>query len=54
VAFRADGCQVVASGETVGQLEEQLAVAGEDAQRVVLEYLPGPDDHPDLDRVEFL
>lgn len=44
VAFSADGCRIVASGETVEQVEEQLAVAGEHAQRVVLEWVAGPED----------
>jgi hypothetical protein len=54
VAFRADGRQIVASGQTIEELEEQLSSTGEDAQAVVLEYLPGPGDDPDLDRMELL
>jgi hypothetical protein len=54
VAFRADGRQIVASAQTVERLEELLSGAGEDPQRVVFEYLPGPEDDPDLDGVEFL
>jgi hypothetical protein len=44
VAFSADGCRIVASAETVEQLEEQLAAVGEDAQLVVLEWVAGPED----------
>jgi len=44
VAFRADGCRIVASGETVEQLEERLAALGEEGQQVVLEWLAGPED----------
>lgn len=41
VAFSADGCRIVASGETVEQLEEKLVAAGKDAGQVVLEWLAG-------------
>jgi len=44
VAFCADGCRVVASGGTVKQVEEQLAAAGEDPQRIVLEWVAGAED----------
>ena len=44
VAFSADGCRIVASGETVDQLEERLTALGEAGQRVVLEWLAGPED----------
>jgi hypothetical protein len=44
VAFSADGCRIVGSGEAVEQVEERLAAAGEDAQRVVLEWVAGPED----------
>ena len=44
VAFSADGCRIVASGETVEHLEEQLASAGENPQHVVLEWLAGSED----------
>jgi len=44
VAFSADGCRVVGRGHTVGELEEELAKAGEDAQRVVFEWVAGPED----------
>jgi hypothetical protein len=48
VAFSADGCRIVASGGTVEQVEERLAVAGEDAQTVVLEWVAGPEDDSQL------
>jgi hypothetical protein len=48
VAFSADGCRIVARGETVEQLEEQLARSGENPQRVVLEWIPGPDEDTQL------
>jgi hypothetical protein len=44
VAFSADGCHIVASGETVERLEEQIAQRGEDPQRVVLEWIAGPEE----------
>jgi hypothetical protein len=44
VAFSADGCRVVGSGDTVEELEEQLAKSTQDPQRVVLEWLAGPED----------
>jgi hypothetical protein len=44
VAFSADGCRIVASGETAEQLEKQLAALDEDGQRVVLEWVAGPED----------
>jgi hypothetical protein len=54
LAFSADGRRVVAHAEGLERLEEQLAALGEDPQRVVFEHVPGPDDGPDLDPVEFL
>jgi hypothetical protein len=54
VAFSADGCRIVASGETVERLEEQLAAQGEDAQRVVLEWLAGPEDDSQLGGGEWM
>jgi hypothetical protein len=44
VAFSADGCCIVASGETVEQLEEQILTLGKDPQRVVREWVAGPED----------
>jgi hypothetical protein len=48
VAFSADGLRVVAGGPTVDDVEEQLTALGIDAQRVVLEWVPGPDDDSQL------
>jgi hypothetical protein len=48
VAFSADGCRILASGETVERLEENLAALGEDPQQAVLEGIPGPEDDPQL------
>ena len=42
VAFSDDGRRIVASGETIQRLEEQLAAAGQDPQQVVFERIPGP------------
>ena len=53
VAFSADGCRIVGSGQTVECLEEQLARAGEDAQCVVLEWLPGTEDDSLLGASEY-
>lgn len=39
VAFSADGRRVVASGESIGQLSEQVVAAHEDLQDVVLEKI---------------
>ena len=44
VAFSADGRRVVASGESVERLEEELAGMGKEAHGVVLEWLAGPED----------
>jgi len=44
VAFSSDGRRVIASGETLEYLEEQLASIGADPQRVVLEWIAGPED----------
>jgi hypothetical protein len=54
VAFSLDGTCVVASGETLERLEEQIAAAGHDPQAVVLEHIPGSEDEGGLDQVEFL
>jgi hypothetical protein len=53
VAFSADGCRIVARGETVERLEEEMAAAGEDPQRVVLEWIPGPDEDTQLGAGEW-
>ncbi len=44
VAFSADGRRILASGETVEQLEQHIAAQGEDSQNTVLEWLPGAED----------
>ena len=44
VAFSGDGRRIVAHGETVEQLEEQILLGGEDPQRVVREWVAGPED----------
>lgn len=54
VAFSADGCRIVASGETTEQLEETLAARDEDGQRVVLEWVAGPGDDSLLGGGELL
>jgi hypothetical protein len=54
VAFSADGCRIVASGETVEQLENRLAALGEEGRQVVLEWLAGPEDDSLLGGGEWL
>ncbi len=54
VAFSPDGQRIVASGETLERLEDQIAAAGHDPQAVVRERLPGPDEDTGPDEVEFL
>jgi hypothetical protein len=44
VAFSADGSRIVARGETVEQFEQQILAEGEDPQRVVREWVAGPED----------
>jgi hypothetical protein len=44
VAFSSDGCQIAAAADSLEDLEEQLAAAGQDPRQVVLEGLPGPED----------
>lgn len=44
VAFSPDGRRIVATAETLEALEDHLAAAGEDAQRLVFEGVPGPED----------
>jgi len=39
VAFSTDGCRIVASGESVGQVSERVSAAREDLQDVVLERI---------------
>ena len=54
VAFSPDGRRIVKSGQTLQQLEEQLAAAGEDPQKVVLECVPGPEDDSLLGSGEWM
>ena len=54
VAFSGDGQRIVASGETIQRLEEQLAATGQDPQQVVFERIPSPEDDSSLGGVEFL
>jgi hypothetical protein len=44
VAFSDDGQRIVASQESLEQLEDQLASKGIDAQQLVFEFVPGADD----------
>jgi hypothetical protein len=53
VAFSPDGRRIVASAATLGILEEQLQAAGEDAQRLAFEGIPGPDDDISLGAEEL-
>jgi hypothetical protein len=54
VGFSADGNRVVASGETIEQLEEKLAAMGTDGQQVVREWLAGVEDDSLLGGGELL
>jgi hypothetical protein len=44
VAFSSDGRRIVGCGSTVGELETELAKAGEVAQQVVFEWVAGPEE----------
>jgi hypothetical protein len=44
VAFSADGRRIVASAKTLEALHQRLRAAGEDAQQLAFEGIPGPDD----------
>jgi hypothetical protein len=44
VAFSDDGQRIVASHEQLEQLEDSLAGQGIDAQQLVFEFVPGPED----------
>jgi hypothetical protein len=48
VAFSDDGQRIVASQEKLEQLEDQLAAEGIDAQQLVFEFVPGPEDDMQL------
>ena len=54
VAFRTDGCAIVASAATIEQLEEELTTTGHDAQQIVLEWVAGPEDDSVLGGGELL
>ena len=54
VAFSADGRRIVARGETVEQLEQEIAARGENSQNVVLEWLPGTEDDSLLGAGEWM
>jgi len=54
VAFSADGCRILACGETVEQLEKQLAAEGGNSQNAVLEWLPGAEDDSLLGAGEWM
>lgn len=54
VAFSADGRRILARGETVEQLEQQIAAVGENSQNVVLEWLPGTEDDSLLGAGEWM
>ena len=54
VAFSADGCNIVTDGPTVEALEEKLEAMGENPQRVVLEWVAGPEDDTLLGGGELL
>ena len=42
--FRRDGRRIVAPGETVEQLEREIAIQGESGQNIVREWVPGAED----------
>ena len=44
IAFDPEGTRIVASGETLDLVEEQVKAAGEDPNEVVLERVPGVDE----------
>ncbi len=44
VAFSGDGQRIVASQESLEQLEDHVASNGIDAQQLVFEFVPGPED----------
>jgi len=54
VAFSADGCCIVASAETVAQLEEKLAAAQPNCPQVVMEWLPGTEEDSLLGAGEWM
>jgi hypothetical protein len=44
VAFSGDGRKILASGDTLAQVEQHLAGLGQDPQEVFLERILGPED----------
>ena len=54
VAFSADGRRIVASALTIAQLEDRVAALREDPQRIVLEWIAGPEDETLLGGGELL
>jgi hypothetical protein len=54
IAFSLDGKRVVAGDAELERLGEGLRARGVDLQRVVFEYVPGPEDDTTLDGVESL
>lgn len=44
VAFSADGRFIMARGETLEQLEQQIAAEGKNGENPVLEWVPGSDE----------
>jgi hypothetical protein len=54
VAFSVDGCRILASGDTLERLESQIAAAGEDPLRLVLEWIAGSEDDSLLGGGELL
>ncbi|MGO8748923.1 MAG: DUF5678 domain-containing protein, partial [Thermoguttaceae bacterium] len=54
VAFSADGCRIVASGENIAQVSERVNAAQEDLQEVVLERIEIETDDIHLGGAELL
>jgi hypothetical protein len=54
VAFSADGLRVVAQAQSLGQLEECITAAGENPERVVREWIAGPEEDSLLGGGELL
>ena len=53
VAFSPDGRRIVASAETLEALHQRLQAAGENAQQLAFEGIPGPDDDISLGAAEL-
>jgi hypothetical protein len=54
VAFSGDGRRILARGETVEQLELQIAADGGNSQNVVMEWLPGAEEDSALGAGEWM